>query len=107
MTFLLLLIALLLSFADQSLLSPLLNPLLQDFFGDASNVVPLGWVSFVFTLLMAVSTVASGILSDRGSRKKLVLAGCLLFGLVLVPTPLIPPGRGGYFPVFAGRGASG
>lgn len=107
MTFLLLLLALLLSFADQSLLSPLLNPLLLDFFGDASNVVPLGWVSFVFTLVMAVSTVASGILSDRGPRKRLLLVGCLLFGLASALTPLIPSGGAGYVLFFAGRALSG
>ncbi|MBN2199116.1 MAG: MFS transporter [Candidatus Aminicenantes bacterium] len=107
MTFLLLLLALLLSFADQSLLSPLLNPLLRDFFGGTSSVVPLGWVSFALTLAMAVSTVASGILSDRGSRKKLVLAGCLLFSLVSALTPLIPHGRAGYALFFAGRALGG
>jgi MFS family permease len=107
MTFVLLLLALFLSFADQSLLSPLLNPLLRDFFGDASSVVPLGWVSFAFTLLMAVSTVASGILSDRGSRKKLVLAGCLVFSLASALTPLVPHGRAGYALFFAGRALGG
>lgn len=107
MTFVLLLLALFLSFADQSLLSPLLNPLLKDFFGDASSVVPLGWVSFVFTLLMAVSTVASGILSDRGSRKKLVLAGCLVFSLASALTFLVPFGRSGYALFFAGRALGG
>jgi MFS transporter, Spinster family, sphingosine-1-phosphate transporter len=107
MTFLLFLAALLIGFADQSLLSPLLNPLLKDFFGDTSNVVPLGWVIFVFTLLMAASTVASGILADRGSRKKLIQAGFLLFSLASFLSFLIPPGRAGYFVFFLGRALNG
>ncbi len=107
MTFSLLLLVLFLSFADQSLLSPFLNPLLQDFFGDTSNVVPLGWVSFVFTAVMAVSTVASGILSDRGSRKRLLLAGCSMFGSASILMSLLPAGRTGYLLFFAGRTLSG
>jgi len=107
MTFLLALAVLLVGFADQSLLSPLLNPLLLDFFGNTANVVPLSWVTFVFTLLTAASTLASGILADRGSRKKLVQAGCLLFSLASFLSFLIPAGPPGYFVFFLGRALNG
>ncbi len=107
MTFPLFLAVLLVGFADQSLISPLLNPLLRDFFGDTSNVVPLSWVTFIFMVLMAGSTLASGILADRGSRKKLVQAGCLLFSLASFLSFLIPAGQPGYFLFFLGRALNG
>jgi MFS family permease len=107
MTFFLFLAVLLVGFADQSLISPLLNPLLLDFFGNTSNIVPLGWVTFVYTLFTAASTLASGILADRGSRKKLVQAGCLLFSLASFLSFLIPAGRAGYFVFFLGRALNG
>ena len=60
MSFALFLALLLFNFADQALLSPLLNPLLQDFFRDTVRVLPLGWLSFAGTILMAMSMLASG-----------------------------------------------
>jgi len=68
MTFILFLALLLFNFADQSLISPLLNPLLRDFFGDAARMAPLGWLSFAVMVLTAVSMLTSGILADRTSR---------------------------------------
>ena len=103
MTFFLLLTLLLFNFADQSLLSPLLNPLLRDFFGDTSRVMPLGWLSFAVMTLMAASMLVSGVLSDRTSRKKIAWAGCMIYGLASVLIVFTPPGRAGYPYFFALR----
>jgi len=96
MTFILFLALLLFNFADQSLISPLLNPLLRDFFGDAARITPLGWLSFVVMVLTAVSMVTSGILSDRASRKRIAFIGCLVYGLTSVLVVLTPAGRAGF-----------
>jgi MFS family permease len=103
MTFALFLALLLFNFADQSLLSPLLNPLLRDFFGQTSRVAPLGWLSFLVMILMAASMVVSGILADRTSRKKIAWAGCMIYGLASVLVIFTPPGRAGYAWFFALR----
>jgi MFS family permease len=96
MTFILFLALLLFNFADQSLISPLLNPLLRDFFGDAARMAPLGWLSFVVMVLTAVSMLTSGILADRTSRKKIAFMGCLIDGLTSVLVVLTPAGRAGF-----------
>jgi len=95
------------NFADQSLQSPLLNPLLADFFGRTTDLVPLGWVTFVFTLLSAVSTIAAGLLAGRRSRLRLCLAGSLTYGLVGLLTMLVPHGRPGYLFFFLARALAG
>ena len=96
MTFILFLALLLFNFADQSLISPLLNPLLRDFFGGAARMAPLGWLSFVVMVLTAVSMLTSGILADRTSRKKIAFIGCLVYGLTSVLVVLTPAGRAGF-----------
>lgn len=95
------------NFADQSLQSPLLNPLLSDFFGQTSDLVPLGWVTFAFTFLSAAATIAAGLLAGRRSRLRLCLAGSLTYGLVGVLTVFIPHGRTGYALFFLARSAAG
>ncbi len=107
LTFLVLLVTLLTVFADQSLLGPFLNPLLLDFFGTASNVVPLGWVGFVYTLVSAVSMVASGILSDRGARLRVCAAGAVLCGAAAAASWALPHGRPGFLPFFLLRALAG
>ncbi|MBN1272369.1 MAG: MFS transporter [Candidatus Aminicenantes bacterium] len=106
-TFFLFLAVLFFDFADQSLLSPLLNPLLSDFFGRMDDVVPMGWVSFVFTLFSALSMMAAGFFSDRYSRKKICLAGCLLYGTSSILTILTPHGGTGYCFFFITRALNG
>ncbi len=96
MTFLLFLALLLFNFADQSLLAPLLNPLLRDFFGDTTRVAPIGGLSFAVMVLMAASMIASGILADRSSRKRIAWAGCMIYGLASVLIVFTPQGRAGY-----------
>ena len=107
MTFVLFLALLLFNFADQALLSPLLNPLLQDFFRDTVHVLPLGWLSFTVTILMAVSMLGSGILADRTSRKKIAFVGCLVYGLASMLVLFTPSGRAGYVFFFAVRCLNG
>ena len=71
LTILLFFLLMLLDSMDQNMLSPLLNPLLIDFFNDINKTVPLGWVQSVFTILSEISMVIAGIYADRGSRKKI------------------------------------
>ncbi len=105
--FAVLLPAVLFVFADQSLLGPFLNPLLLDFFGSTADVVPLGWVGFVFVLLSAVSMIVSGILADRGSRIRVARAGVLLCGAAAAASLLVPHGRTGYVVFFLVRALAG
>jgi MFS family permease len=105
--FLILAFLLVFNFADQSLLSPLVNPLLADFFGQTSDVVPLGWLTFAFTIISALSTIAAGLLADRVSRLRLCFAGSLTYGLVAVLTVLVPHGRAGFAAFFLARALAG
>ena len=106
-TLVLFFIILFLGFADQSLLFPLVNPLLLDFFQNTSNVVPLGWITFTFTVLSAFSMIIAGIYADRKSRIKLCFAGCLVYGVFSTASILIPEGRLGYIFFFASRALNG
>jgi MFS family permease len=101
------LIVLLFDFADQGLLSPLLNPLLRDFFGTTVDIVPLGWISFAFTLLSAASMIFSGLYADRKSRVKICAAGALLYGISSALVIFVPHGRAGYAVFFVSRILSG
>lgn len=94
-------------FADQSMLSPLLNPLLQDFFNNIHNVVPLGWVTFTFTALSAVSMIIAGIYADRTSRMKICLIGALIYSGFSLLTILTPHGQAGYVFFFITRALNG
>ncbi len=107
LTFIFILLILLFDFADQSLLSPFVNPLLQDFFGATSNVVPLGWLTFTFTMGSAVSMVVAGIFADRTSRIKICLAGALVYGSLSALTMLAPHGQAGYIFFFVTRALNG
>lgn len=107
MTILLFLALILFNFADQSLLSPLLNPLLRHFFGDTTRVMPLGWLGFVVMILVALSMLAAGVLADRTSRKRIAWAGCMVYGLASALVVLIPEGRGGFPYFFALRCLNG
>ena len=108
LSFLVLLFSLLTIFADQSLLGPFLNPLLLDFFGATGNVVPLGWVGYVYMILSAVSMVLSGILSDRGPiRLRVCAAGALLCGAASVASLALPHGRPGFLLFFLLRALAG
>jgi len=107
MTFLLFFALLLLNFADQSLLNPLLNPLLRDFFGDTARVMPLGWLGFAVMVLTAGSMLVSGVLADRSSRKTIAWLGVLVTGLTSVLVVFTPEGRAGYVYFFALRSLNG
>lgn len=87
---------LLFGYADQSMLSPLINPLLMFFFDNTNNVVPMGWIAFFFTFFSAAAMLTAGILADKGSRIKICFAGCMLYAAISILTVLIPQGRIGY-----------
>jgi len=105
--FVVLLFLLVFNFADQSLTSPLVNPLLRDFFGDTADVVPLGWVTFVFTILSAAAMIGAGFAADRISRLRLSAAGALVYGTVSALAFAVPHGRAGYALFFLMRALAG
>ena len=107
LAFVFFLLILVFDFADQSLLSPLVNPLLQDFFGVTSNVVPLGWLTFALTLCSAVSMIVAGIWADRTARLKICIVGCLVYGSFSALTALAPHGQAGYVFFFITRALNG
>ena len=94
-------------FADQGLLGPLLNPLLRDFFGGTRNVVPLGWVTFLVTVLSAAAMILSGWLAGRKSRVRMVAAGAFIYPAASLLTALTAHGRAGYPFFLAARAANG
>jgi MFS family permease len=101
------LLILIFDFADQGLMSPFVNPLLQDFFSATANVVPLGWITFTFTILSAVSMILAGIYADRKSRIKICFAGGLIYGAFSVLAVLTPHGGAGYIFFFITRALNG
>jgi MFS family permease len=105
--FVLFCLVLVFDYADQGLISPFVNPLLRDFFRATGNVVPLGWVTFTFTLLAAASTIAAGLLADRRSRVRLCAAGGLIYGTFSALTVLAPHGQAGYVFFFVTRALNG
>lgn len=107
LSFLLFLAILLVDFADQSLLPPLINTILEDFFQDTTNVVPLGWVTFTFTVLSAISMIVAGFYADRRSRTKICFAGCLVFGVSSALTVFVPHGQLGYMFFYITRALNG
>jgi MFS family permease len=107
LSFVLFCLVLVFDYADQGLLSPFINPLLQDFFRTTANVVPLGWVTFTFTLLSAASTIAAGLLADRRSRVRLCIAGGLVYGTFSALTALAPHGTAGFVVFFVTRALNG
>ncbi|MHA1720176.1 MAG: MFS transporter [Promethearchaeota archaeon] len=107
LTILLFVLIMMLDFMDQNMLSPLLNPLLLDFFNDISKTVPLGWIQSVFTILSAISMVFAGILADRGSRKKICFIGSLTYSFFSIITIFCPSGQLGYTFFFITRALNG
>jgi len=106
-TFVLFFVILFFDFADQSMLGPLLNPLLLDFFNNTKNVVPLGWVTFFFTICSALSMIVAGILADKKSRKKICFIGCLIYSGFSILTIFVPHGEAGYIFFFITRALNG
>lgn len=94
--FVVFLAVLLFSYADQSMLSPLINPLLLFFFDNTNNIVPMGWIAFFFTFFSAAAMLTAGILADKRSRIKICFVGCMLYAAISILTVLIPQGRIGY-----------
>lgn len=107
LAFVVFLAVLLFGFADQSMLSPLLNPLLMYFFKNTENVIPLGWITFFFTIFSAFAMVIAGILADKKSRIRISFIGCLLYAFISILTILVPQGRLGYYLFLITRTLSG
>jgi len=107
LTLILFFFILLLNFADQSMINPLINPLLEDFFNNTQNVFPLGWITFTFTLLSALSMIYAGLMANKYSRVKICLAGCLIYCTFSILTILTPHGQNGYIFYFITRAFNG
>ncbi len=105
-TFMIFLLIVIFSYTDQNLISPNLNPILADFgFGEDST--PLGFLTFVFTLLSAISMVIFGITTDKYSRKWICFGGSLLYCTFSILSFFAPPGSGGYSYLFFTRAMNG
>ncbi len=107
LTILLFFLIMMLDYMDQNMLSPLLNPLLLDFFNDISKTVPLGWVQSTFTILSAISMIFAGIFADRGSRKKICFFGSITYSFFSIITIFCPSGQTGYVFFFITRALNG
>ncbi len=97
------------SYIDQSLLSPFLNTLLEEFFGAESDqsVRYMGILQAVFVILSGVAMVVAGILSDRTSRKRICLVGTLVYGIWSLISGFTPSGPAGYWFFFITRSLNG
>ncbi len=94
---------------DQSLLSPFLNTLLEDFFGAEADesVRWMGILQAVFVILTGIAMVIAGILSDRTSRKRICLVGTMIYGIWSVISGFTPVGKVGYWFFFIARSFNG
>ncbi len=105
-TFIIFLLLVIFSYTDQNLISPNLNPILADF-GFGENSTPLGFLTFVFTLLSAVSMVIFGVSTDKYSRKWICFGGSLLYCTFSILSYLTPLGPAGYPYLFFTRAMNG
>lgn len=94
-------------FADQALLNPLLNPLLTEFFNNTDNVVPMGWISFTFTILSSISMIIAGIMADKTTRLRICFAGSIIYSIFSILTFFTPEGHTGYIFFFITRALNG
>ena len=95
--------------ADQNLASPMLNPMMLDFFGSTADaLVPrMSWVTSLFIILSGISMVTFGMMADQHSRKKICLTGALIFAIPSILSILIPHGELGYWFFFLTRAVNG
>ncbi len=98
---------LILDFMDQNMMSPLLNPLLLDFFGDITKTVPMGWIQSTYVIVSAISMIIAGILADRTTRKWICFVGCMIYSSVSIFSIFIPSGQAGYWLYFLTRTLNG
>jgi MFS family permease len=108
-TILLFVLILVFNTADQNLASPMLNPMMLDFFGSTADaLVPrMSWITSLFIILSGISMVIFGMMADRHSRKKICLTGSLIFAIPSILSILIPHGELGYFFFFLTRAVNG
>lgn len=109
LTIVLFVLILIFNTADQNLASPLLNPLMEDFFqSTADALVPrMSWITSLFIILSGISMVFFGMLADQHSRKLICLVGSLIFAIPSILTIFIPHGELGYFFFFVTRALNG
>ncbi|MHA1341627.1 MAG: MFS transporter [Promethearchaeota archaeon] len=107
LTILLFFLILMFGYADQNMLSPLLNTLLLEFFNNTQNVTPMGWITFTFTILSAISMIIAGILADITTRKKICFAASIIYGFFSILTYFTPIGNSGYIFYFITRALNG
>ena len=94
-TILLCLVAIIVIYAIQNLISPS-SPVMQPYFGFGNNPVQLSIIQFTIMFIGGASMVAFGYLSDKVKRVRILFAGALVFSIPSILTVFVGPGLGGY-----------
>ncbi|HME56586.1 MAG TPA: MFS transporter [Candidatus Lokiarchaeia archaeon] len=95
LTITLCIVAIIVIFAIQNLISPNLL-ILSNLFGFGIDATPLGIVQSTFMFLGGASMVAFGYLSDKMNRVRILFVGTLLFSIPSIFIALVGYGIGGY-----------
>lgn len=95
LTIILCIVAIIVIFAIQNLISPNIQ-ILSPLFGFGGDVTQLGVVQFSFMLLGGASMVAFGYLSDKMNRVRILFFGTLLFSIPSLLIIFVGPGIEGY-----------
>ena len=106
LTILLFIIIASLAYGDQSIISPNLGYITESF-GFGEDTSPIGFLTFVFTLLTALSILIFGIAADKYTRKWICFIGSLLYSIASIISILIPEGVEGYWFFFITRAING
>ncbi len=87
-------------YALQNLISPALKEITTFFGFEESDAVPLGMLTFAFTLLSGGSMLIFGYLADKSARVRKLFLGALIFSVSSACTILVPELLPGYVMFF-------
>lgn len=86
-----------------SSISNMISPnllIISNYFGFGGNTIPLGVLTFSFTILTGIAMLIFGFLADKIIRKWIVFIGTIIFSIFSFVTIFIPSGLTGYFLFF-------
>lgn len=86
-----------------SSISNMISPnllIISNYFGFGGNTIPLGVLTFSFTILTGIAMLIFGFLADKIIRKWIVFIGTIIFSIFSFVTIFIPSGITGYFLFF-------
>jgi len=83
----------------QNMISPNLQ-IISNYFGFGGRTAPLGILTSTFTILSGVSIVFFGYLTDKITRKWIVLIGSLFYSIFSILIIFVSPDLSGYFLFF-------